>query len=85
MANHPRGELGNLWLDPEWIGTGLGRQLWQHAVDTARITGFTALRIESGPNAEGFYRAMGAYRIGETMSGSIPGRTLPLMRYQLSQ
>jgi ribosomal protein S18 acetylase RimI-like enzyme len=75
----PHGELGNLWVVPESIGTGLGRRLWQHAVDSARAAGFTALRIEAEPHAEGFYRAMGARRVGETASGSIAGRTLPLM------
>lgn len=71
----PRGELGNLWVAPERIGTGLGRRLWKHALDTARAAGFTELTIESEPHAEPFYLAMGAERVGE-----IPGRTLPLLR-----
>lgn len=75
----PDGELGNLWVDPAWIGTGLGRRLWQHAIEAARGIGFAQLRIESDPNAEGFYRAMGAHPAGVTSSGSIPGRTLPVL------
>jgi hypothetical protein len=35
------------------------------------------------PNAEGFYRKMGAERVGETPSGSIPGRMLPLMQVRV--
>jgi GNAT superfamily N-acetyltransferase len=80
----PEGELGNMWVVPESIGTGIGRRLWRHAIDTARAAGFTALRIESEPHAEGFYRAMGAHRVGEAPSGSIPGRTLPLMLIRLT-
>jgi GNAT superfamily N-acetyltransferase len=75
----PSGELGNLWVVPEQIGTGLGRELWQHAMATAGRAGFTSLRIEADPNAEGFYRAMGAEQIGEVPSGSVPGRSLPLL------
>jgi GNAT superfamily N-acetyltransferase len=80
----PAGELGNLWLDPALIGTGVGRRLWRHAVDTARAAGFTSLRIEAEPNAEGFYLTMGAVRVGGTPSGSIPGRILPLLRYDVA-
>jgi len=80
----PAGELGNLWLDPASIGAGLGRRLWRHAVGAARDAGFTSLRIEADPYAEGFYLAMGAVRIGVAPSGSIPGRVLPLLRYELS-
>jgi GNAT superfamily N-acetyltransferase len=80
----PAGELGNLWLDPASIGTGLGRRLWRHAVDAARGDGFTSLRIEAEPYAEGFYLAMGAVRIGAAPSGSIPGRVLPLLHYDVS-
>lgn len=80
----PAGELGNLWVVPERIGTGLGRQLWNHAVATARKAGYTSIRIEADPNAVGFYRAMGAGQTGESPSGSIPGRTLPLLKFMLT-
>jgi ribosomal protein S18 acetylase RimI-like enzyme len=80
----PSGELGNLWLIPERIGTGLGRRLWQHAVASARETGYTSLLIEADPNAVGFYEAMGADRVGEAPSGSVPGRTLPLLVFQFT-
>jgi GNAT superfamily N-acetyltransferase len=81
----PDGELGNLWLEPTRIGSGLGRQLWLHAVDTARATGFVSLRIDADPFAEGFYLAMGARRVGETPSDVIAGRVLPALRYDLDQ
>jgi GNAT superfamily N-acetyltransferase len=80
----PRGELGNLWVEPDVIGTGLGRRLWQHAMEAARAAGFTALRIDADPYAEGFYLAMGATRVGQTPSGSIPGRLLPLLEVEVA-
>lgn len=79
----PSGELVNLWVVPERIGTGLGRKLWQHAVATAGKAGYMSLHIEADPNAVGFYRAMGAEQIGEVPSGSLPGRVLPLLTFRL--
>lgn len=74
----PQGELEDLWLDPQIIGRGLGRILFQHALGTAADERFEALLIEADPNAEGFYRVMGAIRVGSRQSSA--GRTLPLLR-----
>lgn len=79
----PVGELGNMWVRPSEIGSGLGRVMWHDAMAAAATAGFEYLEIDAEPNAEGFYRKMGAERIGETPSGSIPGRTLPLMRVRV--
>ena len=74
----PEGELEDLWLDPEFIGRGMGRTLFEHAVGIAADLGFESLLIEGEPNAEGFYIAMGATRVGTRRSSA--GRTLPLLR-----
>lgn len=76
----PAGELGNLWVRPDQIGTGLGRVLWQDALAAAADAGYEHLDIDAEPYAEGFYLRMGAERIGEVASGSIPGRVLPQLR-----
>lgn len=78
IGNQPQGELSDLWLDPSFIGRSLGRRLFRHALDTAAGHGYQTLIIESDPNAEGFYTAMGAGRIGDRHSPS--GRILPLLR-----
>ncbi|MDT0342841.1 GNAT family N-acetyltransferase [Streptomyces litchfieldiae] len=74
----PHGELADLFLEPDVIGTGLGRTLWEHAVASARDAGFRTLTLESDPHAEGFYLRMGAERVGEREVA--PGRRLPVMR-----
>jgi GNAT superfamily N-acetyltransferase len=79
----PVGELAHMWVRPAEIGTGVGRVMWQDAMAAAAAAGFEYLKIEAEPNAEGFYRTMGAERIGETPSGSIPGRMLPLMQVRV--
>ena len=58
-------ELEHLWVSPERIGTGVGRALFDHAVHKAASLGAEVLSIEADPNAEGFYRRMGAERVGE--------------------
>ncbi|MFF9318795.1 GNAT family N-acetyltransferase [Streptomyces sp. NPDC014735] len=80
----PEGALGMMFIAPGAIGRGIGRRLFEHTAAEARRLGFARLTIDADPNAEPFYRAMGAVRIGETPSGSIPGRVLPLMEYVLT-
>ena len=75
--------LNDLWIEPAAIRTGAGRALFAHAVETARATGDAAFSIESDPNAEGFYLAMGAARAGERVAAS-SGRVLPVLRYDLT-
>ena len=81
----PEGWLEDLFVEPSHIGSGVGRRLWEHALGTARDLGFQALRLESDPNAEGFYLARGAVRIGEVESGVEAGRILPLLRVDLTE
>jgi predicted N-acetyltransferase YhbS len=65
------------------MGRGIGRALFEHAVEESRRLGHRSLRIEADPNAEGFYARMGARRVGETIA-EIEGqrRELPLLLYE---
>jgi GNAT superfamily N-acetyltransferase len=58
-------ELEHLWVLPEHMSAGIGRALFAHAVRRAASLNADLLEIESDPNAEGFYRRMGAIRVGE--------------------
>lgn len=78
-----RALLDFLFVAPEGIGCGYGKRLWQHAVETARTLGFRLLILESDPHAEGFYRRMGAERVGQRESSVQRGRMLPLMCFML--
>jgi GNAT superfamily N-acetyltransferase len=80
----PEGEIGALFVEPREIGAGAGRALWLHAVATARAAGFARLIVDADPGAEGFYLRMGATRVGESPSGSLPGRMLPRLVYELA-
>ena len=85
---HPDGDqimLENLFIDPDYIGSGVGRTLLQHALALAASLGYQTVGLESDPHAEGFYLRLGAVRIGERPA-PIPGqpeRVLPQMRFEL--
>jgi len=76
--------LDNLWVLPECIGRGFGRQLFLHALNRARELGRTVLQLEADPNAVGFYEKMGMRKIGEHHS-EVDGhpRILPIMESKL--
>lgn len=75
--------LDYLFVEPDVIGRGVGTALWRHAVDTARALGHSALIVVADPNAEGFYRRMGARPIGAQGSDLERGRLLPVLRFPL--
>lgn len=76
-------ELDALFVEPAAMGQGVGRRLWRHAVAEAAAMRRVELVLQSDPQAEGFYRAMGAERVGESESTVTPGRMLPTMRYAI--
>jgi GNAT superfamily N-acetyltransferase len=68
--------LDNLFIHPDFIGKGVGRALFEHALAQCRTLGKTQMQWESDPNASAFYDHMGARRIGEKSADY--GRTLPI-------
>jgi N-acetylglutamate synthase-like GNAT family acetyltransferase len=71
-------ELEQMWVVPQHMGSGVGRLLFRHLCRHLSAAGVKRLRIASDPNAEGFYRRMGATRIGEEPSRPA-GRSLPVL------
>ncbi len=76
-------ELEALFVLPDYMGLKIGQQLLQKVIETAKSKGYNKLEIQSDPGAEPFYRKLGAIKISESPSGSIPGRFLPLLQIQL--
>jgi GNAT superfamily N-acetyltransferase len=77
--------LDHFWITPGAMGRGIGRVLFEHALEQTRRLGHRTIKIEADPNAEGFYVRMGARRVGVTVT-SIEGqeRELPLLLYDLA-
>jgi len=70
-------ELEALFVYPQYIGKGIGKALMNHAKMLAIELDAKKMIIQGDPNAESFYLAAGAKRVGEKESGSIKGRFLP--------
>jgi ribosomal protein S18 acetylase RimI-like enzyme len=76
--------IENLWVLPEFIGKGVGRALFLHAVEQSRQRGYEILQLVADPNAAGFYEKMGMYKVGEqTYELEGQPRSLPVMEMKL--
>lgn len=73
-------ELDHLWVLPEYIGKGIGKQLLRHAFERCKLLNISVLKIYADPNAESFYEKMGAKKISEHHSDLFgEDRVLPIM------
>jgi GNAT superfamily N-acetyltransferase len=77
-------ELLYLFVEPARMNQGYGRQLWNHAIETAAHLGSRRIFIESDPYAEAFYQAMGARNVGFVSSAVQANRKLPLLELRLA-
>jgi GNAT superfamily N-acetyltransferase len=82
----PRGEvcwLDDLWIEPEWIGRGIGSRLFRHAAERARELAALTMEWEAEPNALGFYERMGARHLRNSEPNEW-GRVLEVMGVDLT-
>jgi GNAT superfamily N-acetyltransferase len=83
----PDGDCADLdlfFVDPPFMGRGVGRALFKAAVRTAHLFGARTLTILADPNAAAFYERMGARFLRNAPSDAIPGRLLPLYEYDIT-
>src|SRR5688500_18858081 len=59
-----KAELEHMWVTPARIGTGVGKDLFLDAMERAASLKVNSVEILADPNAEGFYKHMGATQIG---------------------
>ncbi len=81
VRHNDSGLLDHLWVQPAFMGQGVGRQLFLHAVELARSQGLSRLELEADPHAVGFYERMGAHVTGEAATDM--GRKIPVMSLRL--
>lgn len=74
-------ELDCLFLHPDFIGQGLGTQLWKMICAQALSLGYNEFILWSDPHAEGFYYKMGCEKIDVGKSILAPNRYLSIMKY----
>lgn len=74
--------LDKLFVEPEFIGTGIGRVMFEWAIQRSTDRGATKIVIESDPFAVPAYTAFGCKQVGLSYSETT-GRELPTMEYSL--
>jgi GNAT superfamily N-acetyltransferase len=75
--------LDDLWIEPAWMGRGIGSRLFKHAAARGRRLGAVRMEWEAEPNALGFYEKMGG-RYARDGEPGIWGRVNAVMELDLS-
>jgi predicted N-acetyltransferase YhbS len=85
LQEHPtHWSLGHLWIDPTVQRQGVGRTLVAYALSVAETVHPARVMVIADPNAEAFYRRLGAIRVGSQaapMPGA-PARALPVLEFR---
>jgi GNAT superfamily N-acetyltransferase len=82
VVDGDRAELDELWVEPEWIGRGVGSELFRFVAARASSLGATRLEWEADPHAVGFYERLGARWLRDSPPSEW-GRILPVMGIEL--
>ena len=74
-------EIEHLWVLPEYIGKGYGRELLNKSLEMI-APGRKDIIVTADPHAEDFYRKFG-FKTVKSVESTSPGRFLPVMIKQL--
>ena len=75
-------ELDNLFVLPNYIGSGFGKLLMNDFLNRIKHTEVEKVIVESEPNAEKFYCYFGFIKIGQ-IETTIKDRYLPIMELKM--
>ena len=76
-------KLDNLFIQPSYIGTGLGKILMNHFLDQTKNLSLEKIILDAEPNAEDFYKKFGFVTVGQ-LESSLKDRFLPIMELKLN-
>lgn len=85
LLNATEALLDDLFIEPAFIGAGIGAALWRQAVAVARQHGATAIVLDADRHAIPFYQHMGAELADDVALGDASGVSTPRMRYALPE
>jgi ribosomal protein S18 acetylase RimI-like enzyme len=84
-AERTTAEVYAIYLEPDRVGTGLGRDLFAHAVEDLRERGFDAVTLwvlETNERARRFYEVAGWKPDGSITSERVDCEMRPTVRYR---
>ena len=85
-ATERTGEVYAIYLEPDRVGTGAGRELFEHAVGDLRERGFEAITLwvlETNGRARRFYEVAGWAHDGTVTSERVDCEMRPTVRYRV--
>jgi GNAT superfamily N-acetyltransferase len=85
-AGRETAELYAIYLEPDILGTGVGRELFAHAVDDLRARSFRTVTLwvlETNEQARRFYELAGWKLDGATTTERIDCLNYPTVRYRV--
>jgi GNAT superfamily N-acetyltransferase len=85
-AEDRTGEVYAIYLEPDRVGTGIGRALFAHAVDDLRQRGFATVTLwvlETNERARRFYEIAGWKPDGAVSSEHVDCEMRPTTRYRV--
>jgi len=84
-ADERTGELYAIYLEPERVGTGLGRTLFEHAIGDLRERGYRTVTLwvlQTNERARRFYEVAGWSTDGAAASERVDCEMRPTVRYR---
>lgn len=85
-ANDRTAEIYAIYLEPDKVGTGVGRRLFEHAIEDLRSRGFDAATLwvlETNARARRFYEVAGWQTDGTVTSERVDCEMRPTVRYRI--
>lgn len=76
-----KNSLEYFFIEPEFIGKGYGKLLWNHMITIGTRLGIKQIEIVTSPEAKEFYIKMGAIEVGIVESIIKKGRIIPKLLY----
>ncbi|MGZ6442239.1 MAG: GNAT family N-acetyltransferase [Pseudobdellovibrionaceae bacterium] len=73
--------LDHLWVDPPFIGKGIGKNIFLRAIVEAKKMGWNGFRLAADPYALEFYLRLGGNQIGTVQSRIKPDLFLPHIEF----
>lgn len=77
--------LEYFYIEPEKIGKGYGRLMWNHMTDFCKAKNIDEIFLVTSPQAKEFYIKMGAVLFGEVGSLVIKDRKIPKLVYKVDK
>jgi len=85
LTNSKEASLEYFYIDPQYIGKGYGRLLWNHMIAICSKGDINHIVLVTSPQAKDFYIKMGAVQTEEVESIVMKGRKIPKLVYGIDK